>query len=75
MADILTGGTTSGCICATVLDAFLHNYPALVVEDGVFDRGELSHAATLFDMDQKHGDVVTSKEAEAYLRSVHPHDD
>jgi nicotinamidase-related amidase len=64
---VVVGGTTSGCVRATVIDAFSHNYTVLVVEDGVFDRGELSHAVNLFDMDQKYANVVPSDDAVAYL--------
>lgn len=67
---IVTGGTTSGCIRATVVDAFSHNFPVLVVEDAVFDRGEVSHAVNLFDLDQKYANVVTSADAAAYLAAL-----
>ena len=67
---VICGCTTSGCVRATVLDAFSHNFPVLVVEDGVFDRGELSHAVNLFDMDQKYANVISSVEAAAYLARV-----
>jgi isochorismate hydrolase len=67
---IVTGCTTSGCVRATVVDAFSNGLAPLVVEDGVFDRGELSHAVNLFDMDQKYADVITTDEALAYLASV-----
>lgn len=67
---IVTGGTTSGCIRATVVDAFSYNYPVIVVEDGVFDRGELSHAVNLFDMDQKYANVMSSEAVVRYLRDV-----
>jgi len=67
---IVTGGTTSGCIRATVIDAFSYNFPVLVVEDAVFDRGELSHAVNLFDMDQKYANVRSSGEVLDYLADV-----
>lgn len=64
---IVTGGTTSGCIRATVIDAFSYNFPVIVVEDGVFDRGELSHAVNLFDMDQKYANVMPATDVLRYL--------
>jgi nicotinamidase-related amidase len=67
---IVTGGTTSGCIRATVIDAFSYNFPVLVVEEAVFDRGEMSHAVNLFDLDQKYANVVTAAEARTYLKRV-----
>jgi nicotinamidase-related amidase len=69
---VVTGGTTSGCVRATVVDAFSHNLAVLVAEDGVFDRGELSHAVNLFDMDQKYADVVAASEIEQWLRTIGP---
>lgn len=67
---IVTGGTTSGCIRATVLDAFSFNFPVIVVEDGVFDRGDLSHAVNLWDMDQKYANVLPAHEVLAYLQAL-----
>jgi nicotinamidase-related amidase len=54
---IVCGGTTSGCVRATVVDAFSYDYRVTVVEDAVFDRVELSHAAALLDMEHKYADV------------------
>lgn len=67
---VVTGGTTSGCIRATVVDAFSHNFPVLVVEDAVFDRGQLSHAVNLFEMDQKYATVASSARAFDYLAAL-----
>ena len=67
---VTTGGTTSGCIRATVVDAFSFNYPVLVVEEAVFDRGEVSHAVNLFDLDQKYANVVSSADARSYLQGL-----
>jgi maleamate amidohydrolase len=64
------GGTTSGCVRATVVDAFSHNFAVLVVEEAVFDRGELSHAVNLFDMDQKYADVVPAATVLDWLAAV-----
>lgn len=69
---VVTGGTTSGCVRATVVDAFSHNLAVLVAEDGVFDRGELSHAVNLFDMDEKYADVLPAAEIADWLRGVGP---
>jgi nicotinamidase-related amidase len=64
---IVCGGVTSGCVRATVIDAFSLNYRVAVVEEGVFDRGEVSHAVNLFDMDEKYADVVSLSDALPYL--------
>src|SRR5579862_7371827 len=51
---IVCGVATSGCVRATVVDGFSHNYRMIVVEEGTFDRGEASHWISLFDMDMKY---------------------
>jgi maleamate amidohydrolase len=55
---VVTGTTTSGCVRATVLDAFSLNYRVAVVEDGCFDRAQASHAINLLDMHAKYADVL-----------------
>jgi len=60
---IVVGGTTSGCIRASVVDAFSHGFAVGVVADCVFDRSMTSHAVNLFDMDQKYADVLDLPEA------------
>jgi maleamate amidohydrolase len=55
---IITGCTTSGCVRASVLDAFSHNFIVIVPEECTFDRGEAAHAINLFDMQQKYADVM-----------------
>jgi maleamate amidohydrolase len=65
---LVCGTTTSGCVRATVIDAFSYNFRVAVIEEGTFDRGEASHAINLFDMDQKYADVVSVAETVEYLR-------
>lgn len=64
---VIAGATTSGCVRATVVDAFSLNYAVVVVEECVFDRGQVSHAINLFDMQSKYADLVPLSEALAYL--------
>lgn len=67
---IVCGTTTSGCVRATVLDAFNLNYHIAVVEECTFDRFESSHAMSLFDMNAKYADVISLADALAHLESV-----
>lgn len=67
---VVVGTTTSGCVRATVVDAFSYNYLVTVVEEGTFDRGEASHWVNLFDMHQKYADVVHVDEVAEFLGSV-----
>ena len=64
---LVTGTTTSGCVRATVVDAFSYNFRVVVVEECVFDRGQASHKVNLFDMQAKYADVVSLEAALHYL--------
>ncbi|MPY99423.1 MAG: isochorismatase family protein [Actinophytocola sp.] len=56
------GGSTSGCVRATVVDGFSHGYRVAVLAEATFDRGEASHAISLFDMQQKYADLISTDE-------------
>ena len=60
---LVTGTTTSGCVRASVLDAFSNNIRCTLVEEGCFDRSQASHAINLCDMNAKYADIVKSDEA------------
>jgi len=64
---LVAGTTTSGCVRATVMDAFSYNFKVVVVEECVFDRGQTSHKVNLFDMQAKYADVVPLDAALSYL--------
>lgn len=59
---IVTGMTTSGCIRATVIDAFSYNYNVVVPKDCVADRATVPHRINLFDISMKYA-AVTDIEA------------
>ena len=67
---ILTGVSTSGCVRATVLDAFSNNFRIAVVEEGCFDRSQASHAVNLCDMHAKYADVVKLDETLAFIDTL-----
>lgn len=67
---ILTGTTTSGCVRATVVDAFSFNLRCAVVEDACFDRSEASHAIALCDMHAKYADVIPSADVLAHVQTL-----
>lgn len=56
---IVTGMTTSGCVRATVVDAFSYNYRVVIPEECCGDRAVVSHKVSLFDMHMKYADVVS----------------
>jgi maleamate amidohydrolase len=64
---MVCGVSTSGCVRATVIDAFSNNLRVQVVEDACFDRSEASHAINLADMDAKYADVIASDAALAAI--------
>jgi maleamate amidohydrolase len=71
-STIVTGMVTSGCVRATVVDAFSYNYRVVVPIECVADRSNASHQMNLFDMDMKYADVLPLEEVLATLRSRSP---
>jgi nicotinamidase-related amidase len=67
---ILTGGSTSGCVRAAVIDSLSRGYRTIVPEECVADKHEIPHFANLCDIALKYGDVVPVAEVLAYLRSA-----
>jgi len=66
---VVTGASTSGCIRATAVDALQHGYRVLVPRDAVGDRNAAAHAANLYDIDTKYGDVVATDDVLAGIGS------
>jgi len=67
---IIAGCTTSGCVRATAVDACSYGFRTIVVKEAVGDRAALPHAASLFDIDAKYGDVVDLDTAVDFLRDL-----
>lgn len=68
---IVTGMTTSGCVRATVLDAFQYNFNVVIPYECCADRCQISHKVSLFDMHMKYADVVSLSETIDYIQHVH----
>lgn len=64
---LLAGCSTSGCIRASAVDAVQHGFRTIVVRECVADRHPEPHAANLFDIDSKYGDVVGKAEVLGWL--------
>jgi maleamate amidohydrolase len=64
---IVAGETTSGCVRASVVDAYSHGLRVAVVEEATFDRSLLSHKVNLFDMHLKYASVLHLGEVLHYL--------
>jgi maleamate amidohydrolase len=69
-ALFVTGCTTSGCVRATVLDAFSMNYHVAIAEEGCFDRSQASHAINLCDMNAKYADVMKTAEVLDFIDTL-----
>jgi len=67
---IVTGTTTSGCVRASVIDAFSENYRVTLAEEGCFDRSEASHAINLCDMNAKYADVIATDECINFIKAL-----
>ena len=67
---IVTGASTSGCVRATAVDALQHGYRPIVPREAVGDRNPDAHAANLFDLDTKYGDVVSLAEVIEHLEEL-----
>jgi maleamate amidohydrolase len=65
---IVCGETTSGCVRASVVDAYSNGFHTTVVEECVFDRSILSHKVCLFDLHHKYADVMHLEEVTSHLR-------
>jgi maleamate amidohydrolase len=67
---IVCGESTSGCVRASVVDAYSHGFHVVLVEECCFDRSILSHKVNLFDMHHKYCDVIHIDEVVAHLEAM-----
>lgn len=64
---VVTGGSTSGCVRATVVDGLSCGYRMIVPEECVADKHESPHFANLYDMAVKYADVLPVAEVLAAI--------
>ena len=67
---IVCGEATSGCVRASVVDAYSNGFNVAIVEECTFDQTELTHKVNLFDMHHKYADVMKLAEVEAHLEGA-----
>lgn len=67
---IVCGESTSGCVRASVVDAYSSGFHVAIVEECTFDRAELTHKVNLFDLHHKYADVMHLAEVEAHLTNL-----
>ena len=66
---VVTGCTTSGCVRATIIDAFSYGLRVLVPRDCVGDADETQHRSNLADVGRRYADVTDSAAIRAYFES------
>jgi nicotinamidase-related amidase len=64
------GTSVSGCVRATVTDAFMRDIRCMVIRECVADRTEAVLEANLFDLHQKYAEVTSLSDALGYLKSL-----
>ncbi len=67
---IITGCTTSGCVRASVVDAFSYGFRVVVPEECVGDADEGPHRQNLIDVDRRYADVMPMAEVTAHLNAL-----
>ena len=67
---IALGESTSGCVRASVVDAYSHGFHTVVVEECTYDRSMLSHKVNLFDLHHKYADVMHVEDVLAHLEGM-----
>lgn len=67
---IITGGSTSGCVRACVIDSLSRGYRTIVPEQCVADKHEIPHFANLCDIMLKYGDVESVDVVAAQLKAL-----
>jgi len=72
---VVTGGSTSGCVRATVVDSLSRSYRTVVPEECVADKHESPHFANLYDMAIKYADVVPVAEVIDFMTQYAPAND
>ena len=68
----MCGESTSGCVRASVVDAYSNGFHVSVVEECTFDRAEFTHKVNLFDLHHKYADVMHLDEVVAHLDGLRP---
>ncbi len=67
---IICGATTSGCVRATINDAFSYGYRVIVPTDCCGDQETDAHESNLRDVGRRYCDVVSLDSVISYLESL-----
>lgn len=66
---VVTGGSTSGCVRATAVDALSRGYRTIIPIETCADKHESFHYANLTDLQLKYADVVPVQEVIDWLEA------
>jgi maleamate amidohydrolase len=67
---VVTGGSTSGCVRASVVDGLSCGFRVIVPQEAVADRHESPHYASLYDMAVKYADVLPAADVLAGITAM-----
>lgn len=67
---VITGLSTSGCVRASAIDAMQNGFIPIIVEDAVGDRLPEVHAANIFDLGMKTGEIYSTAQVLPYWESL-----
>jgi nicotinamidase-related amidase len=67
---VIVGGSTSGCVRASTVDASSWGFSVALAHDGCFDRSQLSHSVAVFELGVKYAVIVDSAAASRELRQA-----
>ena len=67
---LVCGESTSGCVRASVADAYSFGIHPVVIEECCFDRSLISHKINLFDLHHKYADVMHLDEVKGHLDTM-----
>ena len=65
---IVTGCITSGCVRASIIDAFSLGFRVQVPEDCVGDQDEAAHRQNLKDVERRYADIIDADAAIAGIQ-------
>jgi maleamate amidohydrolase len=64
---VVCGESTSGCVRASAVDGYSYGFKMVVAEECCFDRSEISHKISLFDLHHKYADVLHTDDIVGHL--------
>ncbi|KXV01894.1 hypothetical protein CR51_20835 [Caballeronia megalochromosomata] len=67
---VITGCTTSGCVRASIIDAFSHGFRTIVAADCCGDMEAGPHEANLLDVGRRYADIVDSQTCIARFEQI-----